>query len=49
MAKQGLLEKKYHSYTINMQFITQIYGAKWYVKQEMDKSIMISGKEGGAA
>ncbi|MCL2154156.1 MAG: hypothetical protein FWH53_00685 [Leptospirales bacterium] len=42
MTTKGLLGKKYHIYTINLEIIKQIYGGKWYVKQETDKSIMLT-------
>lgn len=45
MTSEGLLERKYHSYTISIEIINQLYGAKWYIRQEMDKQIMLTNKK----
>ena len=44
MTGSGLLEKKYSTYSLPLETVNQLYGAKWYVKQEMDKDIMIHKK-----
>lgn len=41
MTGTGLLEKKYSTYSLPLETVNQLYGAKWYVKQEIDKDIMI--------
>lgn len=40
----GLIEKRYHSYTLNTKLVVQIYGAQWYVRQELDKDSLIGKK-----
>lgn len=44
MTESGLLERKYHTYSLPLSVANQFYGAQWYVKQEMDKDIMIHNK-----
>ena len=44
MTDSGLLEKKHQTYSLPLDMISQLYGAKWYVKQEIDKQIMIHKK-----
>ena len=41
MLASGVVEKHYTAYRIATPLVTQIYGAKWYLKQEMDKSLTI--------
>lgn len=41
MLDSGLLEKKYHSYTLSAKLVNQIYGAQWYVRQTIDKDVML--------
>ena len=40
----GIVEKRYHSYTLKTSLVAQIYGAQWYVRQEIEKDFMISRK-----
>jgi len=42
MTDAELLEKRDGLYTLNFKHINQFYGAKWYVRQEIDKEIMIT-------
>lgn len=44
MTDSGLLEKKHSTYSLPLDVVTQFYGAKWYVKQEIDKEIMVHKK-----
>ncbi len=44
MTDAGLLERKYQTYSLPIDVVNQFYGAKWYVKQEIDKEIMINKK-----
>ena len=37
----GVIEKKYHSYTLHNRHLNQIFGARWVVRQEIEKDIMI--------
>jgi DNA-binding MarR family transcriptional regulator len=47
MVESGLLEKRHHSYTLSMKHINQIYGAQWYVRQAIDKDLLLKSiKEG---
>jgi DNA-binding IclR family transcriptional regulator len=41
----GVLEKKYHSYTLHGKHLSQIFGARWAVRQEIEKDILIGKKE----
>jgi len=45
MAENGLLEKRHHSYTLNTKLIQQIYGAKWFLRQQIDKDILLKNPE----
>lgn len=47
MTDSGLLEKKHQTYSLPLDVINQFYGAQSYVKQEMDKAIMIHNKKEG--
>lgn len=40
----GFLEKKHSTYSLPLETVNQLYGAKWYVKQEIDKDIMVHKK-----
>lgn len=44
MVDSGLLDKKHQTYSLPFEVINQFYGAKWYVKQEIDKEIQIHKK-----
>lgn len=44
MTESGLLEKKHQTYSLPVEVVTQFYGARWYVKQEIDKNILITTK-----
>ncbi|MFA5518835.1 MAG: helix-turn-helix domain-containing protein [Spirochaetota bacterium] len=44
MSESGLLDKKHQSYSLPLNVVSQFYGAKWYVKQEIDKEIIIHKK-----
>jgi len=44
MSDSGLLDRKHQTYSLPLEIVTQFYGAKWYVKQEIDKDIMIIKK-----
>ncbi len=47
MVDSGLLEKRNTSYTLNPKYINQIYGAQWYVRQTIDKDLLLKTiKEG---
>jgi hypothetical protein len=39
-----VIEKKYHSYTLNNKHLNQIFGARWVVRQEIEKDIMIQNR-----
>jgi len=41
LMEAGVIEKKYHSYTLNNTHLNQIFGARWVVRQEIEKDIMI--------
>lgn len=45
MADGGLLEKRHHSYTLSTKHIQQIYGAKWFVRQQIDKDLLLKNPE----
>lgn len=45
MTESGLLEKRHHSYTLHTKHINQIYGAKWYLRQQTDKDVILGKKE----
>lgn len=45
MAESGLLEKRHHSYTLSTKHIQQIYGAKWFVRQQTEKDILLKTPE----
>ena len=45
MADTGLLERKHQTYSLPFEIINQFYGAKWYVKQEIDREIMIQKRK----
>ena len=38
----GIVEKRYHSYTLETSLVAQIYGAQWYVRQEIDKQSIVA-------
>ena len=44
MTGSGLLEKKHSTYSLPLEAVNQLYGAKWYVKQEIDKDIILHKK-----
>ena len=46
MSKAGLIERKYNSYTLSLDIANQFYGAKWTLKNEIEKTIMIESKKG---
>ncbi|MBN2157891.1 MAG: winged helix-turn-helix domain-containing protein [Spirochaetes bacterium] len=41
LVEAGVIEKKYHSYTLHNRHLNQIFGAKWAVRQEIEKDTMI--------
>lgn len=45
MADSGLLEKRHHSYTLHTKHINQILGSKWYLRQQIDKDLILSKPE----
>lgn len=49
MVDAGLLEKRYHAYTLSTKLVQQFYGAQWYLKQLIDKDVMLAGKKEASA
>jgi len=45
MIDNGLIEQKHSSYTISLNLIEQLYGAKWALQQEVNKAIMLQSKK----
>lgn len=45
MLVSGLLEKRYHDYTLSTALINQFYKAQWYVRQSMDKDLMLKKED----
>lgn len=41
----GVIEKRYHSYTLHNKHLNQIFGAQWVVRQEIEKNILLRKKE----
>ncbi len=42
MTQSGLLERKHSSYSLPIAIVNQLYGAKWFVRQEMGKDIIVA-------
>jgi uncharacterized membrane-anchored protein len=45
MLQAQLFERRYNSYTLSLNVIEQFYGAQWAVKQEVNKSLMLTNKK----
>jgi predicted transcriptional regulator len=41
MVQLGLIEKKYHSYSLPLGMMQALYGGKHYVNQEVSKAILL--------
>ena len=41
MVDGGLIEKHYNGYRISLKIIQEIYGAQWYVRKEIDKTLWL--------
>ncbi len=46
MIDSDVIEKHYTAYRLSTVLANQIYGAKWYVKQELDKDFLVMNKGG---
>lgn len=44
MLTEGLIEKHYNAYRLKTELVTRLYGARWYLKTEMEKETWLGKK-----